>query len=358
MRYVAGIYVADDPRVWTWAVDAIQEHVLAAEERPLGRWFKHKVFLWLRRPGVRRILPLRSPADVRLLAAAGEVDFDLAFRRSLGKWVSFRLDEGLITRYFPSRWRWRKERWIRSLAAVAATSPPMLGWDEARLISQEAYIPGRPVRVYDLDEGLAAWRELWPLLVEVFRTRTSVRSLGLPYWVRQPHGRAWLQRLGLVELVDEVGSTPVLHGLVHGDLQQSNMIAARDRFYVIDWGDHFHLGPPLYDLLFYLFKHARSVGTDKVVDAALSDPSWIEERLPGALSPESVKASLVGFTLMLVRRYQFRNVRRRHTLVRHLRPFVVKVAKRLLVPPEPFARLPAVLLMEGRREVAAARQRR
>jgi len=187
---------------------------------------------------------------------------------------------------------------------------------------------------------------------------TSVRSLGLPYWTRQLHGRAWLQRLGLVELVEEVGSTPVLHGLVHGDLQQSNMIAARDRFYVIDWGDHFHLGPPLYDLLFYLFKHARSVGTDKVVDAALSDPSWIEERLPGALSPESVKASLVGFTLMLVRRYQFRNVRRRHTLVRHLRPFVVKVVKRLLVPPEPFARLPAVLLMEGRREVAAARQRR
>lgn len=288
MRYVGGIYVADDPRIWTWAVEAIQEHVLAAEERPLGRWVKRGVFRWLRKPVVRRCLPLRS---------------------------------------------------------VAATSPPMLGWDERRLLAHEQYIPGRPVQVHDLEEGMAVWSELWPLLAGVFTSRTAVKPLRLPHWVRQPYVRAWLYRSGLDDIFDEICETPVLHGLVHGDLQHSNMLVSKERAYIIDWGDHFHLGPPLYDLLFYLFKHARSVGTHRVVDAALADPAWIEEGLPGALAPDAVKASLVAFTLLLVRRYQFRNLRRRRTLVKHLQSFVSAAAERLLLSSGPFSRLPTVLLL-------------
>ena len=274
--------MADDPHVWMWAIDAIQEHVLAAEERALGRWVKQGVFRLLRRPAMRRCLPLRPVSDVSILEAEDPRTLDLVLRRSHGKWISFRVRDGVITRHFPSRWRWYKERWIRLLPAVAATSPKVLSWDEDRLTSQEQYIPGRPVRVHDLGEGITAWFDLWPLLGQVFLTRTALKPLRLPYWVRQSRARDWLHHTGLGAIVDEVGETPVLHGLIHGDLQQSNMLAAGDRFYVIDWGDHFHLGPPLYDLLFYMFKHAQSVGASQVARVALSDPDWIEQGLPGA----------------------------------------------------------------------------
>lgn len=344
MRYVGGIFVKDDPNVWTWAVDAIEEHVLAAEPHVSGRRFKANAFRLLRQPWFRRCLPLRSPKDVQLLHHLDASRLDLVFRRSQGKWISFNVQDGILTRHFPSRWRWQKEQWIRTRPAVIGTSPKMLHWDEKRMISAEQYIPGRPVRVHDLDEGLRAWFQLWPSLGEVFQTRTVHRPVRLPAWIRQSRANDWLQRTRLLDVVEKAKETPVLHGLIHGDLQQSNMLVSKDRFYIIDWGDHFHMRPPLYDLLFYMFKHSLSVPLEDVVERAFSDFQWIEDGLPGALEPSAVEASFVAFTLMLVHRYQFRKVRRREYLVKHLQAFLAEVTHRLLPSPDAYVQLPAVLL--------------
>lgn len=171
-----------------------------------------------------------------------------------------------------------------------------------------------------------------------------MRPLRLPSWIRQPPGGDWLQHTDLLPIVKKSKETPVLHGLVHGDLQQSNMLVSGERFYVIDWGDHFHVRPPLYDLLFYLFKHSRSLTAARVAEAAFAEPQWIEDGLPGALEPAAIQASLVAFTLMLTRRYQFRRLRRRQALVRQLQSFIYEVGRRLLPSVEPYVQLPNVLL--------------
>src|SRR5690606_29166072 len=224
MRYVAGIFVADNPAVWRWAVGAVQEHVLAAEDHVMGRWGKALLFLVLRCPAWRRLLPVRPLSTVALLAGEDDGSVDLAFRRSHGKWISFRIGEGVLSRHFPSRWRWQKERWIRQVPAVAATAPKVLGWDEERLTCEEEYIPGRPVRVHDLHEGLTAWKAVWPLLGEVYQTRTATRPLQLPAWADKNLNGHLIERTGLRTILEELVEVPVQHGLVHGDLQHSNML--------------------------------------------------------------------------------------------------------------------------------------
>lgn len=344
MRYAGGILIADDPKTWTWAVDAIEAHVLAAEPSATGRKLKAGAFRVLRMPAFRRCLPKRPAPDVPPFKRGLPEKIDMAFRRSHGKWISFNIKDAVLTRHFPTRWRWQKERWIRTQPSVIATSPTMLHWDEEHLTAHERYIAGRPARVHDIDEGLRAFTELWPLLGNVFQTRTALRTLRLPGWIHNPGVRRWLQEHKLHPIIEEAQETKILHGLIHGDLQQSNILVTKERFYVIDWGDHFHLRPPLYDLLFYFFKHSRAVPIDKLADVAFGRSAWIEDALPGALAPTSVRASLLAFILMLTERYQFRKLRRRQRLVNHLQRFIAEAAHRLLPDARDLVLLPLVLL--------------
>lgn len=347
MRYAGGILIADDPAVWTWAVDAIEAHVMAAEPSLVGRKLKGGVFRLLRMPAFRHCLPKRSVSDIHILKRGAADKMGMAFRRSHGKWISFNVQDATLTRYFPSRWRWQKEHWIRTQPSVTATSPPMLHWDNENLTARERYIAGRPALVHDIDEGRRAFTEMWPLLTDVFRTRTTMRNLRLPGWVRKPEVMRWFRQNQLDSIIEETLNTAVLHGLIHGDLQQSNILVTEERFYIIDWGDHFHLRPPLYDLLFYFFKHSRSLPASEVAAAVFDRPEWIEDALPGALDPPAVRASLLAFMLMLTNRYQFRAQRRRQRLVKDVQRFVAEVARRLLPEnrdADALVRLPAILL--------------
>lgn len=331
MRHVAGHYIADDPQAWSWAIDAVREHVLAAEATSAGRFLKARLFRALGSGLTLRCLPALPAHSLQAELGLPSGEYQMIFRRSHNKWIAVSRSGQTLTRRFPTRWRWQRERWIRGHQTVAQLAPPMLGWDEARLLSHERYIPGRPVRVHDLEEGLTAWHEIWPHMGELFLSRSQTKALRGGKRMARLFGRTWdYLSTDLGPLEEAVRSQPVTYGLIHGDLQQSNMLFSRDRFYVIDWGDHFHMEPPLYDLLFYFFKHARALGARKVAEAAFADPKWIEDGLPGSLSPLSVRASLLAFTYMLLKRYQYRKARRRAKLAAEVRSYVRAVCERLL----------------------------
>ena len=334
MRYAAGVYVADDPGAWTWSVDAIADHVLAAEEKPIGRLAKRAAFALLRRPAFRHLLPLRQVPQVPLQPGKLVRPGDLILRRSQRKWIAFSRRDGILRRYFASSFRWQKEYWIRRQPPVAELTPEVVGWNRDEGWCDERCVNARPVRVHDLREGLAVLRAVWPGMGRVFAIRRVLRPLTLYRKGRLPERDRLMESVGVAAWASQLAGVPVLHGVVHGDFQHSNLLVGEGGVYVIDWGDNFRLGPPLYDLFFYLFRHARSLDPRTVVDAAFADPSWIEEGMGVALDPLIVRASLYSFVGMLADRYHKRGLRRKGRAEKALTEFVATVVERVLVPLE------------------------
>ncbi|NLY51614.1 MAG: phosphotransferase [Firmicutes bacterium] len=296
MRGVGGFCVADSSSAWVKVVDNLAENVLAAEGRRLFRRLKAGAFRVLRHPIWLRVLPRTSP-QVPL-----DVPADLIIKGKNDKWIAFDLQGGRVIRKLASRELYQQEVWIRTIPEVAAISPPILKWDPDGLMYVEAYQPGRPAALHDLDEGMKVLLSLWPRLAAVYKVKTSCAPLDLPKLDQDLALQYVVREGGLEAAWQRLEGHAVKQGLLHGDLKHLNILVQKDKLWVIDWGEQFFTGPPLFDLLYFLYWHTRSFPPEIVINRALASPGWISDSLPEGLEPLAVEASLLVFALEMVKR--------------------------------------------------------
>lgn len=321
MRGLGSFCIADSNTVWRQVVDSVAVNILAAEgSRPL-RQVKAAMLSLVRLPIWRWLLPRRSaPINV-------DSNIDVVFLGSNDKWIAFDFQEGKVIRRLATRELYQREVWIRSLPAVAVISPAVLAWDPANFTYCEEYLPGRPVRLHDLDEGVDVFRSLWPHLGVIHSIKVEESPWDASAFVEDRTTLDLISRAGLQEVVKRLQGRSVPRGLVHGDLKHPNVLICENRFYVIDWGEQFLLAPPLFDLLYYLYWHTRSFSPETVVKAAFARREWIEDGLPGSLDPVVIDASLCEFVMEMVRR--IKNEQRPRYHLRKLACFAGSAARQL-----------------------------
>jgi len=315
MRGLAGFYVADCSATWVQIVDSLAENVLAAEGRSLVRLLKAGGFKLLRHPGWRLLLPQKAPQLPLTIPA------DFIVKGNNDKWIAFDLKRGWVARKLASRELYQREMWIRLIPEVAAISPPILRWDPDEMVFWEVYQPGRPAAVHDLDEGIKVLKRLWPRLAAVYKVRTSCERLEIPELRKDPPLEYVVREAGWERAWRRLEGQPVNQGLVHGDLKHLNVLVQADAIWVIDWGEQFFIGPPLFDVLYFLYWHSRSYTPETVVGRAFASADWLREPLPESLQPSAVEASLAVFAREMVDRIKEEGTRKRSLkkLVRFLK---------------------------------------
>ena len=298
MRGAGGFWVADSSTAWMQVVDNLAENVLAAEGRRFLRRLKAGVFRVLRYPGWLRLLPKKG------VSVPLDVPADLIIKGKNDKWIAFDLQGGQVVRKLSSRELFQREMWIRTIPEVAAISPPIMKWDPDGLMYWEVYQPGRPVALHDLDEGMEVLYSLWPQLAAVYKVKTSCAPLDLPNLEQGSSLQYVLREGGLEDAWRRLEGQAARQGLVHGDLKHLNILVHNDKIWVIDWGEQFFQGPPLFDLLYFLYWHTRSFPPEMVIHRALASPGWISDSFPEALEPVAVEASLLIFASEMVERIE------------------------------------------------------
>jgi|GEM_PF-2066698 len=306
MRGIGNFYVADSKIAWQQVVDSMAPNVLAAEGSWLGRRIKAGLFGVLRRPIWRHLLPVGSAPIL------SDTYWDVVFMGNNEKWIAFDFERARVTRKLSSKALFHQELWVRRQPAVISISPAILEWDEPNLIFTEQYMHGRCIPLYDLDEGLAALRVLWPHLGLVFDTQVFDKPLELRFEGKCETLLNVLKEAGLDGMPSILNGQPIRQGLVHGDLKHPNVIRHDGSLYVIDWGEQCFQAPPLFDLLYYLFWHTRAFAPHVVVRQAFRDSAWIAEGWSTSLTPQTVDASLLIFAQHMIARLKHERSSRRH----------------------------------------------